>query len=55
MPLHKMHSSFESANGDTKRPSPSCCLFATGAESVIALSHSVADVTVPTFLLIRRQ
>ena len=43
---------FESANiGDTKRSSPSCCFFVTGAESMIASSHSVADVTVPTFLL----
>ena len=43
----------ESANiGDTKRSSPSCCFFATGAESVIASSHSVADVTVPTFMFV---
>ena len=43
---------FESANiGDTKRSSPSCCFFATGAESMIASSHSVTDVAVPMFLL----
>ena len=43
---------FESANiGDTKRSMLLYCLFVTGAENMIASSHSVVDVIVPTFLL----